>query len=96
MDTGRIAAEVLSKTGRDGQVQQILLEACHDACIAAVSDSLNKRDSAVPFIVHMRSSFDALIAALQQHFTTAAAIERSDMHISVARHALIPFETTVL
>ena len=70
---------MLSKTSRDGQVQAILTEACHDACVAAASDSLGKRDSAVPFAAHMRGSFDALTAVLQQHFSTAAAIDRSSI-----------------
>jgi hypothetical protein len=77
VEAGKLAAHVLSKTSRDGQVQDVLLETCHDACLAAVSDSLSKRDSAVPFIAHMRSSFDALITVLQQCFSISTLIDRS-------------------
>jgi len=77
VEAGRLAAQVLSKTSRDGQVQEFLVEACHDACLAAASQALSKRDSAVTFDKHMRGSFDALVTALQQHFATAAAIDRS-------------------
>jgi hypothetical protein len=62
---GRAAADVLSKTSRDGQVQHLLLEACHDACAAAAADALAHRDSAVPFISHMRNCFDTVVTALQ-------------------------------
>ncbi len=72
---------MLSKTSRDGQVQKLLVEACHDACLACVSEALSKRDSAVTFDKHMRDSFDTLVTALQQHFATAAAIDRSSIHV---------------
>jgi hypothetical protein len=77
VEGGKIAALVLSKAGRDGQVQDILLAACHDSCLAAATEALNKRTSAVPFVAHMQGSFDALVAALQLNYSTASAIDRS-------------------
>ena len=68
---------MLSKTSRDGAVQELLLEACHDVCAAAAAAALGQRHSASPFSVHMRGGCDAMVAALQHVFATASAIDRS-------------------
>ena len=64
---------MLSKTSRDGAVQDLLLEACHDACAAAAAAALSQRHSASP----LRGGFDAMVTALQHVFATASAIDRS-------------------
>jgi hypothetical protein len=62
---GSAAADVLCKTSRDGHVLDILLEACHDACVAAAADALAQRDPSAPLIAHLRKSFDAVVTTLQ-------------------------------
>ncbi len=45
----------------DCHVQDLLLEARHDACIAAASAALAKRDSSVPFVIHMQARLSCCV-----------------------------------